>query len=266
MKSTLAIFINGEYGLKSLRMLHALELFDIKLVILNSSSKQSPGIRQEVELFLRSTDSSRARVLEYPGITSEIEDFIAHFPQTEFGISIYFGHLIPPKLINKFSQDLINVHPSYLPDGRGAHPIAWAILERHQQGVTIHKIDSNVDTGDIYSQIRIDAELSDNAGILYGRCGEAAVTLLQNFIPRWVSGEFQPTRQSNPEVPARRSSEIENLRTITFDESVTAGDFIRRIQATTFSNGSIPRIITEDGKVWEIKMSLTKVAKLEKEE
>lgn len=47
----------------------------------------------------------------------------------------------------------INVHPSLLPEGRGRWPLPWQILlGKDAGGVTIHKIDSDFDTGAILAQ------------------------------------------------------------------------------------------------------------------
>jgi methionyl-tRNA formyltransferase len=50
----------------------------------------------------------------------------------------------------------LNLHISLLPLNRGAHPAAWAIREGTKHGVTIHKIDSGLDTGEIVYQEEID--------------------------------------------------------------------------------------------------------------
>ena len=48
---------------------------------------------------------------------------------------------------------MVNVHPSYLPMGRGAWPMPIAILKKMtQSGVTIHKIVEQLDAGDILLQ------------------------------------------------------------------------------------------------------------------
>ena len=46
----------------------------------------------------------------------------------------------------------VNVHPSFLPDLRGADPIPGAILYRRDTGVTCHLMDDGVDTGPILHQ------------------------------------------------------------------------------------------------------------------
>ena len=50
----------------------------------------------------------------------------------------------------------INLHISYLPFNRGAHPNFWSHFEDTPVGVTIHKIDEGLDTGDILVQEHVE--------------------------------------------------------------------------------------------------------------
>ena len=57
---------------------------------------------------------------------------------------------------------MINLHISYLPYNKGAHPNFWSFAENTPSGVTIHKIDNGVDTGNIIYQKLLDFELNKN--------------------------------------------------------------------------------------------------------
>lgn len=78
-------------------------------------------------------------------------------------ITASFGHIIPtPFLTSHFSSpsSRLNVHPSLLPQYRGAAPIQWSIAdswrERHGvTGVTVQSLalgKGKVDCGDIWAQ------------------------------------------------------------------------------------------------------------------
>ena len=79
----------------------------------------------------------------------------------KFKIIISYGykHIIPKKLI---TNNIYNLHISYLPFNRGAHPNFWSFIENTPSGVTIHKIDQGIDTGKIIYQKLIDFELFKN--------------------------------------------------------------------------------------------------------
>lgn len=58
---------------------------------------------------------------------------------------------------------MVNIHPSLLPEGRGAWPMPLVILSGQKEtGVTIHKITEGFDEGDILLQRRIAVGGEDN--------------------------------------------------------------------------------------------------------
>lgn len=70
---------------------------------------------------------------------------------------VSYGKKINP---TDFPTDkLINFHASYLPLYRGGSPINWAILNGEaSHGISIHKIDQGLDTGDILWQQRFNMQ------------------------------------------------------------------------------------------------------------
>lgn len=66
-------------------------------------------------------------------------------------ISYNYRYLLSLDVINS-ARLAINLHTSLLPHNRGAHPNFWSYFEGTPSGVTIHKIDSGIDTGEIIYQ------------------------------------------------------------------------------------------------------------------
>lgn len=85
-----------------------------------------------------------------------------------FDIIISFGyqHLIDKNIINNLKCPIINLHISFLPYNRGAHPNFWSFMENTPSGITIHEVDAGIDTGKIIYQNEIDFELFKNRNIL----------------------------------------------------------------------------------------------------
>ena len=54
------------------------------------------------------------------------------------------------------------MHISMLPISRGAHPNFWSIVEGHVTGVTIHQVDSDLDTGNILFQQEVPINIDDD--------------------------------------------------------------------------------------------------------
>ena len=64
--------------------------------------------------------------------------------------------IVGPTLLTAYEGRIINIHPAYLPEFPGAHGIedAWN-AGVDQSGVTIHWVDSGVDTGKVIKQVRV---------------------------------------------------------------------------------------------------------------
>ena len=73
----------------------------------------------------------------------------------DVGVVVSFGYFLPLRLIQSFPMGMINLHPSLLPEYRGASPIQHALL--HNDAITgVSVIDlhpTTMDAGDILLQV-----------------------------------------------------------------------------------------------------------------
>ena len=77
------------------------------------------------------------------------------FNQSDFILSFGFRKIISENLIKKIKKPIFNIHLSYLPFNRGAHPNFWSFIENTPAGISIHKIDKGIDSGDIILRKKI---------------------------------------------------------------------------------------------------------------
>lgn len=77
------------------------------------------------------------------------------FKQSDFILSFGFRKIISEDIIKKLKKPIFNIHLSYLPFNRGAHPNFWSFIENTPAGVSIHKIDKGIDTGNIILRKKI---------------------------------------------------------------------------------------------------------------
>jgi len=78
------------------------------------------------------------------------------FKQSDFVLSFGFRKIISKNIIKKLEKPIFNIHLSYLPFNRGAHPNFWSFIENTPSGVSIHKIDEGIDTGSIIFKKKIN--------------------------------------------------------------------------------------------------------------
>lgn len=69
--------------------------------------------------------------------------------EINFIVSYGYDKIIKKEITEKFKNRIINLHVSFLPFNKGAHPNLWSHIENTKTGVTIHKIDEGIDTGEI---------------------------------------------------------------------------------------------------------------------
>ena len=74
---------------------------------------------------------------------------------------------------------MVNVHPAYLPEGRGAWPMPVAILRGLLQGgVTLHKMTEQFDEGDILLQKSVPLSADENLKTMTEKINLAAAELV----------------------------------------------------------------------------------------
>ena len=95
------------------------------------------------------------RILNYQKIPP-LEIFI----RSDFILSFGFRKIISENFIKKIKRPIFNIHLSYLPFNRGAHPNFWSFIENTPAGVSIHKIDKGIDTGNIILRKKINFNIN----------------------------------------------------------------------------------------------------------
>lgn len=81
-----------------------------------------------------------------------------------------FMKILPANFVQALSGKLINTHPSLLPEFKGAHAVRDALAAgATKTGVTIHKVDEGVDTGEIIIQQEVLIEPGDSEEVLHER-------------------------------------------------------------------------------------------------
>ena len=91
--------------------------------------------------------------------SDEIIDDISGY---DFVVSYGYGHILKPNVIDKLACPIFNLHISYLPYNRGAHPNFWSFFDNTPAGVTVHLIDDGVDTGPIVCQRYVNFKKEDD--------------------------------------------------------------------------------------------------------
>lgn len=115
----------------------------------------------------------------------------------DFGLSYRYRHILRPEVIDLFSGRLVNLHISLLPWNRGSDPNLWSFLDDTPKGVTVHRIDAGVHTGDILLQedVRFD-EAVETLSTTYAALSHRIERLFLKNAPALLAGLIAPQKQA----------------------------------------------------------------------
>ena len=185
----IVFFGTGPYVLPILEQLN--KGFEIPLVLTTEKSYTEPVSKFCKEKYIECILVSKFN----EAVVSKIKKAGA-----EIATLAYFGMILPRSVLDIFPKGIINVHPSLLPLYRGSTPGQSALLNGDTKtGVTIIKLDEEVDHGPILVQKEQEILTSDTSSTLYERLFSTGAQLLPNTLHKYLPGELKPAEQNHNE-------------------------------------------------------------------
>lgn len=114
-----------------------------------------------------------------------------------------FGQIIPKDILDMPPFGCVNIHASLLPKYRGAAPIQQAVIDGEKEsGVTIMRMGTGLDTGDMIAKVVVPLSEEETGGSLFDKLAEAGADLLVKTLPDIFEGravyEKQPEESPTP--------------------------------------------------------------------
>lgn len=163
----------------------------IKIVFFGSDQY---GIKA-LEVLKKSPDLEIIKVVKGK---DELDSLKKTVPQPDIGIVASFGALIPADIINWPKNGLLNLHPSLLPKYRGPTPVPSAILNGEKEtGLTIIKVDEQIDHGPIVSQFKEEIRTDDTSESLLNRLFTLGGSALTTILPSYLEGKVELREQNH---------------------------------------------------------------------
>ena len=111
-------------------------------------------------------------------------------------ISYGYRHIIRQDAIDQLDCPIFNLHVSYLPYNRGAHPNFWSFYDNTPSGVSIHLVDGGIDTGPIVKQKYVNFnEDDDTFSKTYKVLAESMECLFLEFLPSLLADTWTAKKQ-----------------------------------------------------------------------
>lgn len=144
---------------------------------------------------------------KYSDVAVEITDFCnqknipvikSHYELTDLKPDIVFMISYPPLIEESYinTYNFINMHGALVPEYRGLHGGTWAIINGERvHGYTIHKVDSGIDSGPVYHQGFVNAEMTDDVHIIRRKIFEKFAEEIEVVFLDIIEGSIQPVEQ-----------------------------------------------------------------------
>ena len=149
-------------------------------------------------------------------------------------LAVHYPRLLHRAELEQFNA-IYNLHPGFLPWGRGHFPLVWAIANREPAGVTLHRMIERLDAGPIVDQVEVSVRRHDTAGDLFRRIRRAERRLFALWWPRLQTESVIPERPQPPGGSYHDRAAFESLLLVDIG-SLTPADLDRIRRATTFPN------------------------------
>lgn len=85
----------------------------------------------------------------------------------ELILTVFWRFILRENIFNLPKYGTINFHLSYLPYNRGKKPNFWPFIDNSPAGVSIHYINSGIDSGKIIARKKLNIDILDDAKSVY---------------------------------------------------------------------------------------------------
>jgi methionyl-tRNA formyltransferase len=213
----LAFFGSPDFALPALRALN--ERHEVALVVSQPDKASGRGLRsrapavahEAVRLGLPLAQPTRLRG------NSEFSDRLAGLA-VEVAVTVAYGKLLPPALLELPPNGFLNVHASLLPKYRGAGPVQWALINGEREtGVSIMRTEQGLDTGPVCLARATPIGPHERAPELFDRLAALGAEAIVDALELLERGELRCTEQDDEQATlapllARADGELEWTR------------------------------------------------------
>lgn len=166
--------------------------YDVRAVITSSSDAQSRN--KTVPEIVEFAENNKIKLI-FNDKTNDLESDIKSL-NVSLAVLVAYGQILPQKIIDLFTDGIVNIHPSLLPKYRGSSPIEQAILDKAKEtGVSLMKISDKPDGGPIYAQIKVGVDDNHSKQSLANKLNQAGAELLREKMSDIINGTLEPKPQ-----------------------------------------------------------------------
>jgi methionyl-tRNA formyltransferase len=193
---------------------------------------------------------------EFPQARDHFQEIIAPLAP-DYVACFYFDYVLDERFLSLPKLDTINVHPGYLPYNKGFFYYVWSVLDGTPAGVSVHRMNSAADAGDLYAQALIEVTPEDTGDTLYRKHEDAAIALFRATWPSITLGTYRSHAQRHPGT-RHKLGEMRDLMRLDPEERMRTRELLDRLRVCTVPGKSGCTIDLEGG-TYQVELRLTRV-------
>ena len=183
-------FGSSDFPVPIIEKLHSSKQIQIVGLVTSASDKNNHSLEIAKNL----------KIPVFPVDSLSTKNHILKKTKPDLNLVCNFGLFLNEYFLNFPKLGSINIHASILPKLRGACPIESAILNGYKEsGITIQKMVSKMDAGDIISSVKIQIDKRETGGSLRKKLQELATQIIEETIISYYEGKIKPTKQNEDE-------------------------------------------------------------------
>jgi len=185
-----------EFGARALEALLNSDFFDITAVVTQPDKKVGRGLELATSAIKKVAQKYQLKIYQPEKIRHEVT--LIRELKPDLIVVAAYGQIIPVSILDIPRYGCINVHGSLLPKYRGAACLPAPILHGEKySGVTIMKMDENLDTGPILAKKKVKLTKDETASSLHDKLAELGAKLLIKTLKKYIKGRLKPKKQNS---------------------------------------------------------------------
>ncbi len=182
-------------GLQTLKLIQSRkEEFKLKAVLTGTGDEHTAGPVH--------TLAKRFGCIVFPAENVKKPEFAKWMLKQKIDIllNVHSLYLIHPEVVTAPKMGAYNLHPGLLPEYAGLNTPSWSIYNREQaHGVSLHRIEAGVDTGNVIYERSIPAEATDTGLSVSLKCAKTGIEMISNLLDDALKNQIPEGRIQNLE-------------------------------------------------------------------
>lgn len=173
----------------------------------------------------------------------------------ELVVSSGYEYIVPEEIIEVPEKGIVNLHPSYLPHNRGAHPYIWPLIDGSPAGVSVHFMNQKLDEGPLIARRKVEKKPDDNAKSLRDRLMKEQAELFKDSWDKILEGESRP--QDLEKGSVHRKEDLDEVSNLDMDKEMSLGDAIDLLRGLSYGDKELA-FFEEEGQSYTVGVDVRK--------